>query len=54
MVKIISGGCGFVLRGRGWSSKNNATASKPKHYKEVGIKVDNDKRKEMQAAGEKV
>lgn len=43
---------GFILRGQGWASKGNATAGSPKHGKEVGLKVDYDKKNEMQEAGE--
>lgn len=44
----------FVLKGTGWASKGNATASSPKHGKEVGIAVDKEKKKAMQEAGENV
>jgi putative FmdB family regulatory protein len=42
----------FSLKGQGWASKNTATASKPQRFKEVGIKVDTNKKREMEAAGE--
>ena len=29
----------FELKGQGWASKGNATAGKPKHFKEIGIGV---------------
>ncbi len=44
----------FILKGRGWASKNTALASKPRRGKEIGIAVDNDKRQDMQRAGEDV
>lgn len=54
MKRKITGGLGFCLKGHGWASKNTATASRPKKGKEVGIKVDNNLRKQMQDAGENV
>jgi hypothetical protein len=47
-------GTSFILRGSGWASKGTATASSPKHGKEVGIAVDKEKRKQMREAGEDV
>lgn len=44
----------FVLKGVGWATKNNATASAPKLSKEVGIRVDNDLKAEMERSGEKI
>jgi len=43
----------FILKGQGWASKGSALATKPKKYKEVGVKVDYNKKAEMEAAGEK-
>lgn len=45
-------GGNFILKGMGWASKGTALASKPKKGKEVGIKVDNDKKKAMEEAGD--
>jgi len=47
-------GGNFILRGRGWASKGTATHNKPRRGKEIGIKVDNDKKQQMKEAGEKV
>lgn len=54
MIKIITGGSGIHYKGMGWPRKGTGLHSKPKHGKEIGIKVDNDKRKAMLEAGEKV
>lgn len=29
----------YALKGQGWASKGTATASKPKHFKEIGVGV---------------
>lgn len=50
----FEGSGNFILKGQGWASKGTATASSPKHGKEVGIKVDYDKKQAMKEAGEKV
>lgn len=47
-------GGSFILKGQGWASKGTALASSPKHYKQVGLKVDHDLRNRMAEAGEKV
>ena len=42
MKKSINGGCGFILNGVGWASKNTATAPKIKHayvHDLVGTKI---------------
>lgn len=44
----------FVLKGNGWPTKGTGLLSNPKLTKEVGIKVDYDKKAEMKANGEKV
>ena len=31
MKRVITGGCGVILNGVGWASKNTATAPKVKH-----------------------
>jgi len=33
-------GGNFILKGRGWASKGTALAPKPRHGKEVGVKID--------------
>lgn len=47
-------GTNFLLKGYGWASKGTATANKPKLSKEVGLKVDYDKKNAMEKAGERV
>lgn len=42
----------FILNGVGWAAKGTALASSPKRGREVGIKVDHDKKAAMKAAGE--
>lgn len=42
----------FILNGVGWAAKGTALASSPKRGKEVGIKVNHDKKAAMEAAGE--
>lgn len=49
----FEGSGNFILKSNwGWASKGNKP--KPQHGKEVGIKVDYDKKQEMIDAGEKV
>jgi hypothetical protein len=45
-------GTTFHLKGMGWVSKGTGTASSPKKGKEVGIKIDYDKKQEMKRTGE--
>jgi len=39
MKKKVSGGVATIFRGQGWASKGTATASSPRHFKEIGIGV---------------
>ena len=42
----------FILKGFGWAGKGNR--QKPQYEKQVGVRVDHDKKNAMKAAGEKV
>lgn len=42
----------FVLKGVGWATKGNGTSPSPKHGKEVGIAVDQEKKRQMKNEGE--
>jgi len=44
----------FILRGVGWAGKGTALASSPKRGREIGLKVDHERKAAMKAAGEKV
>ena len=42
----------FILKGFGWAGKGNR--QKPQYQKQIGVKVDHDKKNAMIEAGEKV
>ncbi len=42
----------YFLKGIGWTTNGTADYRKPEHSTEVGIKIDYNKKNEMQAAGE--
>jgi len=35
----------FILKGQGWAYNDTATAGKPKHFKEVGVAIDWNKKR---------
>lgn len=51
--RIPEFGGSFILKGAGWASKNTSDVGPARKTKaDVGVKVDYDKKKQMQEAGE--
>jgi len=53
MRKKITGGSGIIYRGNGWPRKGSGLIGSPKKsIADIGVKVDHDKKKAMEEAGE--
>ena len=53
--RVFESSGNFILSGMGWTTKPSADGlGTPQRYKEVGIKVDYDKKKAMEKSGEKI